>query len=305
MSVDPKYIEAAVESLDLIHRLVKNLKERGEVNKLSDFLAQIETKADARVSNSLSTTLGIAIPTVDNEGKSPIFWEGIRDMARLATRKWQAVNKDPVSFSVFLTETSASLHARIGPEETNISKLEGILQGSETVTPKAAPSPLEDMLSSQPAPAPTPVAEPVRVVEPTPSVETISRPSTYAEPSVPDPEPIRTPDLIPSPTMTPDPIPSPVIPREEQKVPDVTPITPRPSPKIPDISPAPDKVLGDLGKKLESSEMVEAEPDQRSSLAGMILSKEDDQGDKADEDDDMLSLSLREALKILRDEDND
>jgi hypothetical protein len=35
-----------------------------------------------------------------------------------------------------------------------------------------------------------------------------------------------------------------------------------------------------------------------------MLIEKDDSGDK-EEDDDMLSLSLREALKILRDEDED
>jgi len=76
----------------------------------------------------------------------------------------------------------------------------------------------------------------------------------------------------------------------------------RSEPRIPDISPAPDK-FGELDKKIQSASLEEPEP-AKSSLAGMIL-KSDEVSDKSEEEDDMLSLSLREALKILRDEDED
>ncbi|MHA1214483.1 MAG: hypothetical protein ACTSR2_13360 [Candidatus Hodarchaeales archaeon] len=295
MSIDPIYIKSAIESLDLIQHLLKYLMENNSTAKLVDFLNQIEAKADARVSSSLGQTLGIDIPVADREGKSPKYWEGVRDMARLAIKQWDYLNKDPSSFSSFLTKTGMSLRSRISPEESAISPLEDLLHKEQPVPTKVEPgSPLEQMLKPEPTKAepitpPTPKPEPTPA--PQPKVESIPRPTM-------------TPEPIPTPTISPEPTPKP--PSPEPTIPDVSPIIKSIEPATPDLGVTPDKIQK-LGEKLQSTGLEETVDEQlppTSSLAKKILEK-DTPTDNGDEEDDMLSLSLREALKILRDEDED
>ncbi|MFX0150651.1 MAG: hypothetical protein ACFFAJ_07735, partial [Candidatus Hodarchaeota archaeon] len=144
----------------------------------------------------------------------------------------------------------------------------------------------------EPTPTPKPIPEPTPsfTPEPTPTPKPIPEPT----PSF-IPEPIPTPKPIPEPTPTP----VPASPTKPEPIPVVTP--------TPDegMVPLPSDKLQALDEALKSSGLdqpaVET-PEPSSSLADMILAK-DETGDK--EEDDMLSLSLREALKILRDEDED
>ena len=57
MSVDITYIKSAIETLDLIQQLFAHLRETQATKKLNDFLAQIESKAVARISSSLGQKL--------------------------------------------------------------------------------------------------------------------------------------------------------------------------------------------------------------------------------------------------------
>ncbi|WP_455142479.1 hypothetical protein [Candidatus Hodarchaeum mangrovi] len=296
MSIDPTYIKAAIETLDLIHRLLKNLSETQTINKLNDFLSQIEAKADARVSSSLGQSLGIDLPVADREGKSPKFWEGVRDMARLVIKQWTVHKKNPETFSSFLSNTGNNLKGRIGLEEDVVSPLEGILKEKEPIAPEEEPvSPLEEMIQSEPtstpAPSPTPITpkpEPIPVQE-------VPKPKPIPIQEVPKPKPIPSPIIPKNET-----VPKPVKPKPEPVIAEM-PVS-RIEPRIPDISPAPDK-FGELDKKIQSASLEEPESP-KSSLADKLL-KSDEISDKSDEDDDMLSLSLREALKILRDEDDE
>jgi hypothetical protein len=95
-----------------------------------------------------------------------------------------------------------------------------------------------------------------------------------------------------------------VIEEPSPKIPDLDQtISPTPTPDS-DVPPPPDKfqalneALKTSGLDQPTEEISEPSP----SLTSMLLQK-DEAGDK--EEDDMLSLSLREALKILRDEDED
>ncbi len=287
MSIDPTYIKSAVETLELIQRIHDHLKENQKMNELPNFLSQIESKGEARVKSSLGQTLGIDIPIADQEGKPAKYWEGVRDMARLAKKQFLTL-KDDLKFTQFLKSTSASLSARIAPEEKPISPLEELLQETEAITEEVEPiSPLEEMLA-EPAPKhqPTPMTEPTPVPEPTP----VAEPTPIPKPTpVPEPTPVAEPTLTPEPTPTPTPT----------YTPEVT-----PEPSKPSIPPPPDKfqalneALKTSGLDRPSEEAAEPTP----SLTSMLLQK-DETGDK--EEDDMLSLSLREALKILRDEDED
>ena len=278
MSIDKVYIEAAIETLDLNNQLINYLHENQQTEKMSQYISQIQTKADARISSSLGQSLGIQIP-VDQEGKPTKYWEGVRDTAKLAKKQW-TTTQDLQQFLSFLTSTRNNLAKRIGVEDSSTNPLEDIIGETpiQEVTKVAEPvNPLEEMLVNDPQPEPI-VQEPV------------------------------TPDLTPiTPTPTPvhvPPQPEPIV--QEPTVPE--PIAPRPTPIQPDPvssdvpAPQPSDKLSALDEALKSSglEQTPATP----SLTDMLISDEDKGGDK-EEDDDMLSMSLREALKILRDEDED
>ncbi len=271
MSIDTVYIEAAIETLDLINQLTSFLASKEQTGEMTKYLSEILQKADARISSSLGKALGINIP-VDQEGKSTKYWEGVRDTAKLSTQKWTALGEIN-TFSSFLSATKSNLAARLGIKETEVNPLEEFV----TETPVAEPNPLEDILSSAPA-EPEPQPTPIPIIPTTPPIK--------PEP-IPEPEPEVT---IPTPTpITPTPTPTPIA-------------TPTPDPVV---TPEPSDKLAALGEALETSGIETPEVPQPSpSLSDMLLSKEES-GDKPEEEDDMLSLSLREALKILRDEDED
>ena len=147
MSIDPAYIKSAIETLELIQHLYNYLTENQKVNELPNFLSQIESKGDARVRSSLGQTLGIDIPVADQEGKPTKYWEGVRDMAKLAHKQWI---QDPNKFIQFLVKTKGNLSTRIAPEEKLISPLEEILQTGPTTREEVQPaSPLENMLAGK------------------------------------------------------------------------------------------------------------------------------------------------------------
>ena len=262
MSIDKEYIEAAIETLDLCYQLINYLHENQQTEKISEYISQIQTKADARISSSLGQRLGIQIP-VDQEGKPTKYWEGVRDTAKLAQKQW-VTTQDLQKYLPFLSSTKDNLAKRIGIVDSSVNPLEDFTDEVPVQDiPKIAEpvNPLEEMLVSDPQP----------------------------KPIVPDLTPIaKTPTIVP-------PQPKPI-------VPEPTPIAPTPEPASYDMStPEPSEKLSALDEALKSSGLETAPP--TPSLSDMLIEK-DDSGEK-EEDDDMLSLSLREALKILRDEDED
>jgi hypothetical protein len=266
--------------------LINYLQENQQPEKISDYISQIQTKADARISSSLGQSLGISIP-VDQEGKPTKYWEGVRDTAKLAKKQWMNI-PDLQKFLPFISSTKSNLSKRIGIEDSSANPLEDFI-GETPVqeVPKVAEpvNPLEEMLVSDP--------------QPTPVVQ---------EPAIPEPTPI-----APTPTVVP-PQPKPIV--QEPTIPEPTPIAPTPEPASFNMStPEPSEKLSALDEALKSSGLEPTPP--TPSLSDMLIEKapptpslsdmlieKDDSGDK-EEDDDMLSLSLREALKILRDEDED
>ncbi|MHA2305670.1 MAG: hypothetical protein ACXACU_09770 [Candidatus Hodarchaeales archaeon] len=331
MSIDITYIKSAIETLDLIQQLFANLRESQTTNQLNDFLSQIESKAVARISSSLGQKLGISIPVADQEGKSSQYWKGVRDMAKLAKKQFLAFKNDQ-KFTQFLVTTQNALSAKIEPEKQDISPLEELLSGQTPAVEEIKPtSPLEEILTeTTPAPVPIPV---IPTPEPKPIPE--PEPTPIPTPIVPTPEPLPIPEPEPKPiptpiVPTPEPIPIPEpepkpIPEPEQiPIPEPEPIPELPSDSLGNVSqtyrepispitptaaqvtePLPDKFQA-LDEALKTSgleQSVETPTDSTPSLKDMLLDK-DEEGE-GDKEDDMLSLSLREALKILRDEDED
>jgi hypothetical protein len=269
MSIDRAYIEAAIETLDLVHQIANYLQSEQKTGEMNNFLSQIQTKADAKISSSLGQRLGISI-RVDQEGKTTKYWEGVRDTAKLSMKQWQGLKEIPRYLS-FLAGTRSNLAAKIGLVEVSVNPLEAFIGEEPVQEVVESVNPLEEMLSSPQPPTPEPIPTPV--VQPAPIVPKAPEPEPPApEPSIPTPS---LESLQPSPTVTPEPL-------------------PQPSDKLSAL----DEALKSSG--LESSVPTEPSP----TLSDMLLSK-DETGEKTEEEDDMLSLSLREALKILRDEDED
>ncbi len=323
MSIDPTYINSAIETLELIQQLFNYLKDNQKINELSDYIYQVEKKANARISSSLGQKLGMDIPVADQEGKSTDYWKGVRDMAKLASKQWGS-SKDERQFFTFLEKTSNALLARAAPEEKIISPLEQMLQEEAPMKEVEKVSPLEEMLST-PAPTPTPKPTPPPKTIPTPTPKPAPQPVTIPTPTptpkptpkpTPPPATIPTPAPTPTPTPTPKPTPPPATtptptPKKEvytdytetlkeQLVSPITPKTPTPT-STSTSTPFSSDELDALDQKIKSSGTVQPPPEPKASpLVDLILEK-DETGEK--EEDDMLSLSLREALKILRDED--
>ncbi len=299
MSIDITYVKSAIETLDLIQQLFTHLRESRTTNKVNDFLSQIESKAVARISSSLGQQLGINVPVADQEGKSSQYWKGVRDMAKLSKKQFLAF-KDDLKFNQFLTMTKNTLSAKIEPEKQDISPLEELLSDQPPVVKQLEPtSPLEDILSEPvptPAPTPAPIAPTPAPIAPTPAPTPEPEPIPIPTPIVPTPEPISIPVPEPIPEKPSDSLEDITQPSKDP----ILPITPAIEPvadALPDNIQALDEALKTSGYDQSTETPTESEP----SLKDMLLEKDDEE----EKEDDMLSLSLRQALKILRDEDED
>lgn len=123
MSFDPIYIKSAIESLELILHLFKYLSADQKMNEFSDYLALIELKANTKISSLLGQQSGLNIPIADQEGKQTDYWEGIRDMAKLSIKQWDAL-QDAQQFVMFLKNTRDSLSRRITSDVKIVPGLE-------------------------------------------------------------------------------------------------------------------------------------------------------------------------------------
>ncbi|MHA1946545.1 MAG: hypothetical protein ACW97W_10605, partial [Candidatus Hodarchaeales archaeon] len=256
MSIDKVYIEAAIETLDLCHQLINYLHENQQTEKISEYISQIQTKADARISSSLGQSLGISIP-VDQEGKPTKYWEGVRDTAKLAKKQWMNT-PDLQKFLLFLSSTKTNLSKRIGIEDSSANPLEDFIGETPVqVVPKVAEpvNPLEEMLVSDPQP--TPVVQEPAIPELTPIV-----PAPTVVP--PQPTPVVQEPAIPEPT--------PIAPTPEPAIPEPTPIAPTPEPASFKVStPEPSEKLSALDEALKSSGLEPTPP--TPSLSDMLIEK--------------------------------
>lgn len=279
MQLDPIYLKSAIETIDLVKNLMIFIKETPTVNKdLNGFLKEIFEKADSRISSSsLGKDLGINIEIADTKGKTPSYWKGVRDTANLVMKKRSALSD--VDFNGFLSQTKQRLEVQLKPESKIISPLEEMLSGVKTDVSYEKPAEIPD---------PTPIQREVKQYEEIKPVEkTIPTPA---------PEPVYS-------------KPSSII--SEPEIPKPKPITPAPEPVSPSSPEIPADMMAELTKPVatpQQSSVLESQTFQDKSLADMLLQKEETPSniDATENDEDqMLSMTLREALKILRDEDED
>ncbi|MHA1236071.1 MAG: hypothetical protein ACTSQ9_00240 [Candidatus Hodarchaeales archaeon] len=154
---DPKYFKAALETLDLIKRLLEHHTKTQTMDKFSGSLSQIDAKADieckADISANLSRSLGIDLPGMNTDSKPSTYWQGVRDMARIVHKHWIQGDQDPSTFQSILVKMEETLRNKTPDDETNPLK-DFLDQGDKD---PSAPTPF--IYNPPPPPAGKAVAE--------------------------------------------------------------------------------------------------------------------------------------------------
>lgn len=117
---NPEYFKAALETLDLIKRLLEHHSQTQTTDEFLRSLSQIEARADIEVkknsrfiSTDLSRSLKIDLPDKDIDNEASIPWQGVRDMARIVYKRWNQGNHDFSSFQSILLEMEEALIIRM------------------------------------------------------------------------------------------------------------------------------------------------------------------------------------------------
>ncbi len=126
VTIDPIYINSAIETLELVIHLCSLLKERQKMDELSTHLLQVKSKANVKAGSFLHRALNLDFPFSDQEDKPTEYWKGVRDTASYAIKQWEYL-QDYQKFVSFLENTRSNLSVRISPREKGSSQLEEIL----------------------------------------------------------------------------------------------------------------------------------------------------------------------------------
>jgi len=117
---DPKYFKAALETLDLIKRLLEHHTQNQTKDEFQRSLSQIEAKADIEVktnsrflSTDLSRSLKLDLPDKEIDTKTSIPWQGVRDMARIVYKRWNQGNHEFSAFRSLLLKMEEALMIRV------------------------------------------------------------------------------------------------------------------------------------------------------------------------------------------------
>jgi hypothetical protein len=230
---DPEYLNAALETITLIRRLLTYYQQQQTMEKFLDNLTEIEIKSQAEVeasslpSSMLKEVLEIDLPVVKGSAEPSSYWQGVRDLTRIIIKRWTQTAPDIPAFHTVLLK---------------------IKQELEKLLPTKPVNPLEEIIS--------------RVV-------TLGGPNDQIDPSLPTPFVYYPP--------YPKPPPEGMARAQEKK---------SPSQEV------------DYSVEESVSEKNGFDQDSKDSppLTQLIL-------EKSDENDALLSKSLREVLKLLRDEE--
>lgn len=123
--LDPIYLKAALETLDLIQSLVQHYNQIQTINKFPDTLSQIEAKAQSEIdaipqtSTELHQLLEIDIPSSDSGSKTSAYWQGVRDMTRIVVKRWSLGEKEIPSFQEVLFKLKKDLSEKLPDEDSN------------------------------------------------------------------------------------------------------------------------------------------------------------------------------------------
>ncbi len=290
-----KYWEAVLETIKLVRGLKQYQEEHPELSKsLTDQLDEIMQKAIAKSGGTSSLTQELGLSFISH--KPSAYWKAVEDTVHTVRDfiLWKEGSpSDTRDLDAFLVEfwgkaeqkvqKASPLAQELGMDflvhQSPVSPTTSIPQAPSTAPPPATTTP--------PPPAMSPAAEPV----PTPI-------------EVPKPEPVPTPIEVPKPEPVPEPV---TVPRTEAGPTPPSPIPPQetfsPEPEPipvtePVTAPPPEEPAVQLSEEL-LSQLREEEPApiQEPTLTDELLDTPEE------EDDDLLSSSLRAALKMLRDEE--
>ncbi|MHA1168960.1 MAG: hypothetical protein ACTSRU_14115 [Candidatus Hodarchaeales archaeon] len=278
------YWKAFIESIKLIHGLALQ-QEQKKIN-IDMWLNQIQSKAEFKAGKfgKLGDELGISQEFAQQrtESESLDYWVAVGDAAGLAKNfvTWKKENpSNSEDLNSFLSSVRSKAEAKLKHYDSPLIKELGIEFGMD----KEA----SETFNAVQMPEPKPVVQPQYTPEPEPVVQ-----PQYT----PEPEPVVQPQFTPEP--------KPVV--QPQYTPEPEPVvqpqyTPEPEPVVqPQFTPEPEsEIIAE--PELEYSKDIDIESDE-SSLIGALLESDDSEEDT---DDDILSSSLRDALKMLKDEDDD
>ncbi|MFW9916930.1 MAG: hypothetical protein ACFFGZ_15090 [Candidatus Thorarchaeota archaeon] len=291
-----KYWEAVLETIKLVRGLKQYQEEHPELSKsLTDQLDEIIQKAIAKSGGTSSLTQELGLSFISR--KPSAYWRAVEDTVRTVRDfiLWKEGNpSDTRNLDSFLVEfwgkaeqkvqKASPLAQELGMDflvsQSPVPPATSIPQAPSTIPPPASTSPPPPVMSPATEPMPTPI-------------------------EVPKPEPVPTPIEVPRPEPVPGPVtaprteagPTPASPLRSQEV-----FAPEPEPipvTEPVTAPPQEEPAVQLSEEL-LSQLREEEPApiQESSLTDELLDTPEQ------EDDDLLSSSLRAALKMLRDEED-
>jgi hypothetical protein len=98
--VSPRYLNAASETLFLIHRLLKYLEKKGKRRDLVNFLSQIEVKAGVRIDSAPLLSSSNPSHLENQDVPSLDYWRGVRDTVSAAKLRFLTESQD---FSLYLS----------------------------------------------------------------------------------------------------------------------------------------------------------------------------------------------------------
>ena len=187
---DENYLKAALETIDLILSLLDHFNQIQTLDNFHDTLRQIEVKAEkeikekTQVSTELKEMLEIDLPDDDQDDKSSMYWQGVRDLTRIIIKQWINGNRDFLTLQESILEIKAKLiektpHIDLSPLEEFLSNFD-----DEDKDEDRDPSPVTPYIYNPPPPpeGAAKAIEKVKVVpedieplnEPLPRIETKS-----------------------------------------------------------------------------------------------------------------------------------
>ena len=114
--LDPAYFKGALETLDLVISLHLYFQRVHTLEKFSNTISQIEAKANTRVSTELKRILEIDIAALEPTGTdtmSSSFWQGVRDMARILSKRWTLGEQNGSSFQTMMVQIKEDLRKKM------------------------------------------------------------------------------------------------------------------------------------------------------------------------------------------------
>lgn len=117
----PPYLDATIETLHLIQRLLHYLEKTGDRLNLVNFLSQIEVKANIRL--KLRSLHSLNNPSF-NEDQNADYWRGVRDTVQAAKLQFL---QNPHGFSQYLIDARDQLQKQLKTDIKDILQITALI----------------------------------------------------------------------------------------------------------------------------------------------------------------------------------